>query len=255
MVIIRTSATEVKTQAVSPELLVHFSRTVAEQLGGAAAAAGAAAAGAGAAGVAGAAAAGAASVAGAAAGGLFCAIAAGAARPMNMAVASANAGVRPVNKRVSFMVQDSESGRGSGAWRLKRVLVRLASADPDRRVEAVDEDLAVADLACARRGDDCFDHLVGDVRVDRDLDFQLGKEAHGVFGAAIDLGMPLLPPVALDLSHCQPVHSDGGERIAHLLQLERLYDRHYDFHKPRPIVTRCGGVRTMPLPCRETGTR
>src|SRR6202041_1371126 len=142
MVIIRTSATEVKTQAVSPELLVHFSRTVAEQLGGAAAAAGAAAAGGGAA------AAGAASVAGAAAGGLFCAIAAGAARPMNMAVASANAGVRPVNKRVSFMVQDSESGRGSGAWRLKRVLVRLARADPDRRVEAVDEDLAVADLAC-----------------------------------------------------------------------------------------------------------
>src|SRR5271156_1956762 len=97
MVIIRTSATEVKTQAVSPELLVHFSRTVAEQLGGAAGAAGAAAAGA-------------ASVAGAAAGGLFCAIAAGAARPMKTAAASA--GARPVNKRVSFMVQDSEAGRG-----------------------------------------------------------------------------------------------------------------------------------------------
>jgi hypothetical protein len=30
------------------------------------------------------------------------------------------------------------------------------------------------------------------------------------------------------------VHSDGGERIAHLLQLERLYDRHYDFHKLAP---------------------
>jgi hypothetical protein len=36
MVIIKTSATEVKTQAVSPELTVHFSATVAEQLGGAA---------------------------------------------------------------------------------------------------------------------------------------------------------------------------------------------------------------------------
>src|SRR5277367_4204229 len=110
MVIIKTSATEVKSHAVSPELLVHFSRTVAEQLGGAAGAAGAAAAGAGAAGAAGAVAAGAASVAGAAAGGLFCAIAAGAARPMNTAAASA--GARPVNKRVSFMVQDSEAGRG-----------------------------------------------------------------------------------------------------------------------------------------------
>src|SRR3984885_1172402 len=217
----RTSATDVSIHAVSPELPVHFSRTVAEQLGGAA---GAAAAGAGAAGAAG----------GAAAGGLFCAIAAGAARPMNMAVASPIAGVRPVNKRVSFIVEDSGSGRGSGAGRLKRVLVRLARADPDRRVEAVDEDLAVADLACARRSDDRFDHLVCDIRVDRDLDLQLGKEAHRVFGAAIDFGMPLLAPVALNLCNCQTVHSDGGERIAHLLQLERLYDRHYDFHKLAP---------------------
>src|ERR1700722_8890361 len=225
MVIIKTSATEVKSHAVSPELLVHFSRTVAEQLGGAAGAAGAAAG-------AGAVADGAAAGAAGAAAGLSCATAAGAARPMKTAAASAAA--RPVSKRVSFMVQDSESGRGSGAWRLKRVLVRLARADPDRRVEAVDEDFAVADLAGPRRGDDRFDHLVGDVRIDRDLDFQLGKEAHGVFGAAIDFGMPLLAPVALNLRNCQTVHSDGGERIAHLLQLERLYDRHYDFHKLAP---------------------
>src|SRR5271154_5258924 len=53
----RTSATDVSIHAVSPELPVHFSITVAEQLGGGAGAAGAAAAGA--AGGAGAAAAGA----------------------------------------------------------------------------------------------------------------------------------------------------------------------------------------------------
>ena len=165
--------------------------------------------------------------------------AAGAARPINMAVASAAA--RPVNIRGSFMVLDSEMVV-EGAWRLKRVLVLLARADPHRRVEVVDEDLAVADLAGARRGDDRFDHLVGDVRVDRDFDFQLGKETHGVFRPAIDFGMPLLSPVALDLRNRQTVHPDGGERIAHLLQFERLYDRHYDFHKPRPIVTRRGGT-------------
>src|SRR5271168_5136740 len=235
MVIMRTSATDVSIHAVSPELPVHFSRTVAEQLGGAAGAAGAAAAAGAVAAGAAVGAAGAAGVAAGAAGaaaGLSCATAAGAARPINVAVASAAA--RPVSKRVSFIVQDSESGRGSGAWRLKRVLVRLARADPDRRVEVVDKDLAVADLACARCRDDRFDHLVGDVRVDRDLDFQLGKEAHGVFGAAIDFGMPLLAPVALNLRNCQTVHSDGGERIAHLLQLERLYDRHYDFHNLAP---------------------
>ena len=114
--------------------------------------------------------------------------------------------------------------------------VRILTAE----VEAVDEDFAVADLAGARRSDDRFDHLVDDVRVDRDFDFQLGKEAHGVFRPAIDFGMPLLPPIALDLRNRQTVHSDGGERIAHLLEFERLYDRHYDFHKPRPILTRRG---------------
>src|SRR6202044_2521622 len=204
-------------------------------------------------GAAGAAAAGAASVAGAAAGALFCAVAAGAARPMKTAAASA--GARPLSKRVSFMGSGLRIWKGKRrAWRLKRVLVRLARADPHRRVEVVDEDLAVADLAGARGSDDRFDHLVGDVRVNRDLDFQLGKEAHGVFSAAIDFGMPLLAPVALNLRNCQTVHADGGERIAHLLQLERLYDPHYDFHKLAPWSRR-GGTGSVPLSCGEFGTR
>ena len=121
MVIIRTSATEVKTQAVSPELTVHFSATVAEQLGGAAGAAGAAAAGAVAAG----AAAGAAGVVAAGAvAGLSCATAAGAARPMNMAVAAAAA--RPVSKRVSFMVQELQ------IWKGKRRMAPKARPCPSR---------------------------------------------------------------------------------------------------------------------------
>src|SRR5580704_4671958 len=117
----RTSATEVSIHAVSPELPVHFSITVAEQLGGGA-------------------------------------------RPMKTAAASA--GARPLSKRVSFMGSGLRIWKGKRrAWRLKRVLVRLARADPHRRVEVVDEDLAVADLAGARGSDDRFDHLVGDVRV------------------------------------------------------------------------------------------
>ena len=109
-----------------------------------------------------------------------------------------------------------------------------------RRVEVVDEDLAVADLAGACRSDDRLDNLVGDVCVDRDFDLQFREEAHGVFRPAINFGMPLLAAVSFDFCNCQAVHSDGGERIAHLLQLERLYDRHYDFHRPRPILTRDG---------------
>src|SRR5208282_2786918 len=121
--------------------------------------------------------------------------------------------------------------------------------------EVVNEDFAVADLAGARRSNDRLDNLVGDVCVHRDFDFQLGEETHGVFRPTINFGMPLLSTVALDLRNRQTVRSDGGERIAHLLQFERLYDRHYDFHKPRPIVTRRGCVGTIPPSCSEIGTR
>ena len=86
-------------------------------------AAGAAAAGA--AGAAGAAAAGAASVAGAAAGALFCAIAAGAARPMNTAVARALERGQ-LNNRVSFMVQELR------IWKGKRRVAPKARPCPSR---------------------------------------------------------------------------------------------------------------------------
>src|SRR5271166_3778483 len=168
-----------------------------------------------------------------------------------MKAAAASAGARPEKIRVSFIVQDSDEEWEAARPFLERVLVLLARADPHCRVEVVDEYLAVADLACARRSDDRFDHFVRNLRVDRDFDFQLGQKTHGVFRPAIDLSMPLLAAVALDLCDCQTVHPDGGERIAHLLQLERLYDRHYDFHKPRPMVTRRGGTETAPPLCVE----
>jgi hypothetical protein len=108
MVIIRTSATEVKTHAVSPEFPVHFSVTDAEQLGGAAGAAAAGAAGA--AGAATGAAGAAAGDAGAAAGGLVCAeVTAGAAKPIRTAAAST--GARRERERINFIglrLQNSE---------------------------------------------------------------------------------------------------------------------------------------------------
>src|SRR5271170_3731717 len=258
-----TSATDVSIHAVSPPLGVQLVSTAgtaataayfsvsgtaatapahagtaggggfADAAAGAAGAAGAAAAGA--AGAAGAAAAGASVVAGAAA----WATAAAGAQPMKSAVASA--GARRESLRLNIIVRDS-SLEWEAARRLERVHVLLARTDPHRRVEAVNEDFAVTDLAGARRSNDRLNHFVGDVRVYRDFDFQLGEETHGVFRPAINFCMPLLSTVALDLCNRQTVHSDGGERIAHLLQLERLYNRHYDFHKPRPIVTRRGGV-------------
>src|SRR5208282_3691024 len=266
-----TRATEVSIHAVSPPLGVQFVSTAGTAAtaaylsvsgtaalaaahagvagGGGFAATAAGAASAGAAGAAGAAAAGASVVAGAAA----CATAAAGARPMK--TAAANAGTRRKSFGVRFIVQDSNLEWETARRRLERILILLAGADPHRRFEAVNEDFAVADLAGARRSNDRLDNLVGDVCVHRDFDFQLGEETHGIFGPAINFGVPLLSTVALDLGNRETVHADGGERIAHLLQLERLYDRHYDFHKPRPIVTRRGGVETIPLSCSEIGTR
>ena len=48
-----------------------------------------------------------------------------------------------------------------------------------------------------------------DVGRDRDFDLQLGQEAHGVFGAAVDFRVALLAAVALDLGHGQAVHADA----------------------------------------------
>src|SRR5437763_1161358 len=44
------------------------------------------------------------------------------------------------------------------------------------------------------------------------------------------LSVALLAPLPFDLRDRQPVHADRGQRIAHLVQLERLDHRHDDFH-------------------------
>src|SRR5919107_5254966 len=115
-------------------------------------------------------------------------------------------------------------------WESKGIDIGLAGADADCLFERRDEDLAVADLPCAGCGRDRLDHLRDQLGGDRYLDLQLRQEAHGIFGAAIDFRMTLLPSISFDFSHGKPVHAKSGERVAHLLQLERLDDRHHDFH-------------------------
>src|SRR5438128_12678392 len=101
-------------------------------------------------------------------------------------------------------------------------------------VEVDDEDLAVADLAgfCSRG--DRVDGLVDLVRIDGDLDLDLGQEAHGVFGAAIDFRVAFLPAVALDFRHRQTVNADGGQGVTDFFEFEWLDDRHNNFHGSYP---------------------
>jgi hypothetical protein len=49
-----------------------------------------------------------------------------------------------------------------------------------------------------------------------DLDFHLGQEVHGVFAAAVDLGVALLAAEALDLGDGHAFDPDLGERLPSL---------------------------------------
>src|SRR3954469_13019266 len=104
----------------------------------------------------------------------------------------------------------------------ERVRVLFAGPNADRLFERTDKDLAVADLTGARGRHDRLDDAVDEIRRDRHFDFQLWQEAHRVFSPAVDFRVPLLTPVAFDFGHREPVHADGGERVAHLVKLERL---------------------------------
>src|SRR5262249_15561166 len=113
---------------------------------------------------------------------------------------------------------------------LQRVTVGLAGADAHCALDAGDKDLAVADLAGLGRVGDHLDHLVDLVVVDSDVDPDLGQEVHGVFGAAINLLVALLAAVAFDLGDGHALDAVGGERVAHVVELERLDDGDDQFH-------------------------
>src|SRR6476469_287521 len=85
----------------------------------------------------------------------------------------------------------------AGDGGLDRRFVLLAGADAQRRFDRGDEDLPVADAPGLRRCGDRLDGFLGErVRHD-DLELHLGEEVHDVLGAAVELGVALLPAEAL----------------------------------------------------------
>src|SRR5436190_20486445 len=90
---------------------------------------------------------------------------------------------------------------------------------------AGDEDLAVADLAGARRFDDGVDRALDLVVRDHDLDLHLRQEIDHVLGAAIELGVALLAAEPLHLGDRESGDPDFGQRFAHFVELERFDDR------------------------------
>src|SRR5258708_3312763 len=101
----------------------------------------------------------------------------------------------------------------------------LASANSDGIVDARHEDLAVADAAGVGRAADRLDRLLDHLILDDELDLHLGQEVDHVLGAAIELGMSLLPSEPLGFQDSDALEPDLVQRILHFVELEGLDDR------------------------------
>src|SRR5215469_5428847 len=92
--------------------------------------------------------------------------------------------------------------------RSERVVVAFPGPDADHLLDRRNPDLAVADLAGAGRLDDGLGHPLGELLVDQYLDADLRDELDRVLGPAVDLGVPPLPTISLDLGDGQAQHTD-----------------------------------------------
>src|SRR5205823_7261920 len=70
------------------------------------------------------------------------------------------------------------------------------------------------------------DQIVGNDHFDLDL----RQKVDHVFGATIEFRVALLPTEALDLGDGESAHADVRQRLANLVELERLDDRFHLLH-------------------------
>src|ERR1051325_6901639 len=144
------------------------------------------------------------------------------------AAALSCASVTPANASDSSTVRNAHSF--FIMFSLKRGRIGFAGADADDLLELEHEDLAVADLAGVRRFFDGLDRLLEHLRLDRCLDLHLGEEVDDILGAAIELGVALLPAKALYFRDGDALHADRGQRFADFVELEGFDDCRYEFH-------------------------
>lgn len=116
---------------------------------------------------------------------------------------------------------------------LDRFASAFARADADAVVHREDKNLAVADLpffAAPAAFNDGADRLLDEIVVDGDLQLHFPQEVHFVFVAAIQFGLPLLPPETLAIEHRQAEHLDFREGGFYLFQFAGLNDSDDQFH-------------------------
>src|SRR5579884_466768 len=125
---------------------------------------------------------------------------------------------------------------GANPGRIRRLeggLAALAGADADGLLDRGDEDLAVADLAGARRLQGDFDDLLRPVVGDHDLDLDFWQEIDNVGVAAILLRAAALPPIAAHVGDGHADDANGGKRLLDLVNFHRSDNALDLFHTNR----------------------
>src|SRR6185437_2321029 len=139
----------------------------------------------------------------------------------------------PIPNRFSFARRMSKlpfMDPNAFAFVSQRIAVDLPGADAHDLLERRDEDFSVADLSGLGFRGDRLDRRFRHFAFDGDLDLELRQEAHGVFGAAVDFGMSLLSPVALDLGDGHALHAQRRKLLADLVEFEGFDDRRDELH-------------------------
>src|SRR5215218_837304 len=142
---------------------------------------------------------------------------------------------RRARRRRACRMRESERITRTRIPPLQRIIIGLAGADAQRVLQVDDENLAVTNLAGFRCRGDGFHHGFDLTFRYRYFQLRFRQEAHGIFGAAIDLRVSLLPSIALDLGDGHAVDAETGERVAHLVELERFDDCDDKLHATGPV--------------------
>src|SRR5271156_3890051 len=101
-------------------------------------------------------------------------------------------------------------------------------SDADGLLHVEYEHFSVANLAGFRGTDDGGDRHIQNLVADDNVDFNLREEINGVFGAAIHVGMALLPAEAFDFRDRHALNADVRQSGFDFLEFER-FDYRFDF--------------------------
>src|SRR5579875_32196 len=125
------------------------------------------------------------------------------------------------------------------------VCTDLSCSDSLRIFDIKNENLTVANLTRLRGFRNRFYHSFGKGFRYHHLDFDLRQKTDFVLCTTVDLGLPLLPPETFDFRNRKPLYAKLRERLAHIIEFERLDNGHNQLHASVPL-----GYRAPLLPAR-----